>query len=151
MSSFYSILFPPLPCLILYMCVPLPYHAVSAINRIRLKEAETISSSALLICVKPLILPWYLLTFQRRKGRKKACVCMCTCAWVGVCACVCVSMCVHTRVHVYVHMCVGEVDDIESDFINHPDTDKLPMHPHTANGQPLRSVSVSCGVWFNIY
>lgn len=48
--------------------------------------------------------------------------------------------------HVYVHMCVGEVDDIESDFINHPDTDKLPMHPHTANGQPLRSVSVSCGV-----
>lgn len=53
--------------------------------------------------------------------------------------------------HVYVHMCVGEVDDIESDFINHPDTDKLPMHPHTANGQPLRSVSVSCGVWFNIY
>lgn len=48
--------------------------------------------------------------------------------------------------HVYVHMCVGEVDDIESDFINHPDTDKLPMHPHTANGQPLRSVSVSCGI-----
>lgn len=61
---------------------------------------------------------------QRACGRRRA----------GVCA------------HVYVHMCVGEVDDIESDFINHPDTDKLPMHPHTANGQPLRSVSVSCGV-----
>lgn len=54
--------------------------------------------------------------------------------------------CVLVCAHVYVHMCVGEVDDIESDFINHPDTDKLPMHPHTANGQPLRSVSVSCGV-----
>lgn len=68
-------------------------------------------------------------------------------------ACMCVRVraraCGHVLLvcaHVYVHMCVGEVDDIESDFINHPDTDKLPMHPHTANGQPLRSVSVSCGV-----
>lgn len=68
----------------------------------------------------------------------------------AACSCVrvCESMwpCVLVCAHVYVHMCVGEVDDIESDFINHPDTDKLPMHPHTANGQPLRSVSVSCGV-----
>lgn len=73
-------------------------------------------------------------------------------ACAHACVCVCVWACGHACcAHVYVHMCVGEVDDIESDFINQPDTDKLPMHPHTANGQPLRSVSVSCGVWFNIY
>ena len=82
------------------------------------------------------------------------CVRVCVRVCVGVRVCVCVCVCLHVRecgcgsgsMCVYVHMCVGEVDDIEPDFINHPDTDKLPVHPHSANGQPLRSVSVSCGV-----